>query len=165
MGNRTFPEVARDRPRIRGGARQPRSRTSPRPAGFRSCPVSWRKFCACNPDSAAIHNTLGLALVWQKRTDEAIGHFKKPLRSIRVSSEAHQNWGDALFVDRGEIREALAALARGVGCGAQPPAGTHPGGSCDGDRSRSLAPRWPPRRFDWPKRRFSSPAGESRCAR
>jgi tetratricopeptide (TPR) repeat protein len=55
-----------------------------------------------------VHNTLGVALVWQKRGDEAIAHFRRALEIDPGLVEAHQNLGDALFYLKGSSREALA---------------------------------------------------------
>jgi tetratricopeptide (TPR) repeat protein len=61
-----------------------------------------------HPNSASVHNSLGVALVWAQRREEAIGRFLRALEIDPSLLEARQNLGDALSASPGRTAEALA---------------------------------------------------------
>ncbi len=69
---------------------------------------AWRKVLELAPDSAELHNSLGVALVRQRRVDEAVACFERALALNPGLTEAHYNLGDTLYYLQGKSPEALA---------------------------------------------------------
>ncbi len=65
------------------------------------------------PESADLHNLLGIALASSGKTDEAVAEFRVALRLDPASAAAHWHLGAAL-AGRGERGEALEHLQRSV---------------------------------------------------
>jgi spermidine synthase len=65
------------------------------------------------PESADVHNLLGIAVARQGRIDEAIGEFRQSLRLEPDSAMTSWHLGAAL-ASRGEIQEAVELLRRSV---------------------------------------------------
>jgi tetratricopeptide (TPR) repeat protein len=62
-----------------------------------------------HPGSAPLHNSRGVALVWQKQTDEAVAEFKRAIELDSKLVEARQNLADALYFNAGRTVEAILA--------------------------------------------------------
>jgi spermidine synthase len=65
------------------------------------------------PESAELHNILGIGLAEQNRIDEAIGEFREALRLSPDSAATHWHLGAAL-ASRGALDEAAEHLRRSV---------------------------------------------------
>jgi len=66
----------------------------------------WLTTLARNPRCVIAHNDLGVALLQQKRTDEAIAHFEEALESTPGRNRPHQP-GQRLAA-KGRVDEAVA---------------------------------------------------------
>ena len=84
------------------------------------------------PESADLHNILGLSFAQQGRFEEAIAEFRDAMRLEPESAMTHWHLGAAL-ASRGAREEAVEHLRRSVAARSQQPAG--PAGS--GGRSRA----------------------------
>jgi spermidine synthase len=87
------------------------------------------------PDSADVHNTLGIALAEKGRIDEAIAEFREALRLGPDSAPTHWHLGAALAY-RGAREEAVEHLRRSVQLDPSNPAARH-----DLDAVLTLDPR------------------------
>jgi len=58
------------------------------------------------PNTARIHNNLGVALFAKQKNEEAISHYKMAIKLKPDYAQAHYNLGFALF-QKGEIKEAI----------------------------------------------------------
>ena len=87
------------------------------------------------PDSADVHNTLGIALAEKGRIDEAIAEFREALRLGPDSAPTHWHLGAALAY-RGARAEAVEHLRRSVQLDPSNPAARH-----DLDAVLTLDPR------------------------
>ena len=67
----------------------------------------WLTTIARNPRCVIAHNDLGVALLQQKRTDEAIAHFEEVLEIQPQDATARLNLGSALL-QKGRVDEAVA---------------------------------------------------------
>ncbi|MDB3861683.1 tetratricopeptide repeat protein, partial [Paracoccaceae bacterium] len=65
------------------------------------------------PDTAEIHNNLGIALKEQGKLDEALGLFRKALSLKPDFAEAYYNMGNA-FRDRGKLEESIEAYNKAL---------------------------------------------------
>jgi Flp pilus assembly protein TadD len=66
------------------------------------------------PESGAVHNSLGLALQAQGRTDEALDAFRKAIELDPAGSTAHYNLVIAL-VRLGRPKQAWAEFGKSLG--------------------------------------------------
>jgi tetratricopeptide (TPR) repeat protein len=87
------------------------------------------------PESADVHNTLGIALAEKGRIDEAIAEFREALRLGPDSAPTHWHLGAALAY-RGAREEAVEHLRRSVQLDPSNPAARH-----DLDAVLTLDPR------------------------
>jgi tetratricopeptide (TPR) repeat protein len=66
------------------------------------------------PQRAAVHNSLGVALMKVGQQDEALAYFEQALRLDPLLYPAHANRG-AILLDRGRLDEAVTGLRRAIG--------------------------------------------------
>jgi len=72
-----------------------------------------KNMLAVEPDSALLHNNLGILLAAQKKFDEAIAHFRRALQSNPRDAKAHNNIAMALK-SQGRLNQAIGHFAEAV---------------------------------------------------
>jgi tetratricopeptide (TPR) repeat protein len=80
---------------------------------YRNMESLWRDSVEKNPDAWMAQNNLGLELVRQNKTDEAILHFQAALRVRPNHAAALYNLGDALL-KQGNVDEAILRYQEGL---------------------------------------------------
>lgn len=73
----------------------------------------WTQTLDENPDAWLAHNNLGLLLLQEGHTDEAIDHFQKTLQINPHFDRAHYNLGNALM-QQGKVDQALAEYQQSI---------------------------------------------------
>ncbi len=85
-----------------------------RQAGYwRDSATLARHTVSVTKDNAVMHNNLGMALMKEGRTDEALVHFSQALRISDYYARAHYNMAAAL-AQQGRIDEAIAQYNRAI---------------------------------------------------
>jgi tetratricopeptide (TPR) repeat protein len=77
------------------------------PARLPAAITEYQAALRLNPDSAEVHNSLGMALARMGRKDEAMAEYQAALRADPNFAEAHYNLGAALAKFPGRLPEAL----------------------------------------------------------
>ncbi len=72
-----------------------------------------KNMLAVEPDSALLHNNLGILLAGQENFDEAITHFRRALQSNPRDAKAHNNIAMALK-SQGRLNQAVGHFAEAV---------------------------------------------------
>lgn len=73
----------------------------------------WRQVIQLDPNSADAHYSLGLALIYQGRREEAITSFRLATSLNSKFAWAHNNLGNAL-AEVGQVEEAIASFRRAI---------------------------------------------------
>ena len=82
------------------------ARTVDRNLEYRLASVLWRTVLVQRPNSARVHDNLGVALRAEGRTAEAIRHYRRALELDPDNMDSHHNLGNALL-SQGRRDEAL----------------------------------------------------------
>jgi tetratricopeptide (TPR) repeat protein len=80
---------------------------------WRDSVTLWTHTIACTGDNADAHNNLGLALVEQVRTGEAVSEFRETLRIDPSYIDAHRSLG-VIFLGKREPDQAIAEFQKAV---------------------------------------------------